>query len=213
MKKLLFVVAALAILVSAAPEKKNVLIIGDSISIGYTPFVIAELKDEANVVRIKGNSETSTNCVAKIDTWLGDTKWDVIHFNCGLWDLCYRHPNSTVQGNRDKINGTISTSVEEYAQNLEIIVKRLKETGAELIFATITYVPSEEEGRFVEDAQIYNAAALKVMKRHGVKINDLYKPSAKIHAEQGQGKNNVHYKKVGYQTLSEYVVKAIRKRL
>lgn len=213
MKKIGFILLALLIFVSAAPEKKNVLIIGDSISIGYTPFVIAAMKDEANVVRHKGNAETSTNCVEKIDSWLGDTKWDVIHFNCGLWDLCYRHPNSTVQGNRDKINGTISNSVEDYAANLEIVVKRLKETGAELIFATITYVPTEEEGRFAEDVAKYNAAALKVMKRYGVKVNDLYKPSAKIHAEMGQGNNNVHYKKEGYQYLSEYVVKAIRKRL
>ncbi len=214
MKRLLLaLVAALVILVSAAPEKKNVMIIGDSISIGYTPFVTEALADVANVVHNKGNAQTSTNGVEKIDSWLEGTKWDVIHFNFGLWDLCYRHPDSKAPGQRDKVNGTLSTTLEQYEANLEAVVKKLKATGAELIFCTTSYVPTEEVGRFPEDVAKYNAVAIKVMKRNKIKVNDLYKPSIAIHAENGLGVNNVHYDKEGYEALSKYVIKAISKKL
>jgi len=38
----------------------------------------------------------------------------VIHFNWGLWDLCYRNPLVKNQGNRDKVNGKLSVSLDDY---------------------------------------------------------------------------------------------------
>ena len=96
--------------VTIDPALPNVLILGDSISIGYTPGVREELKAKANVIRPNANCGDTTIGLANIDAWLGDGKWDVIHFNWGLWDLCYRHPESKEQGRRDKVNGTQSTS-------------------------------------------------------------------------------------------------------
>ena len=104
---------------SFAADKPDVLIIGDSISLGYTPHVIAMMQDEANVVHNTGNAQHTGSGLTKIDTWLGVTDWDIIHFNWGLWDLCYRHPESKVQGNRDKARGTLTTSLEQYEQNLD----------------------------------------------------------------------------------------------
>ena len=75
-------------------DKPNVLLIGDSISLGYTPHVVKMMQDEANVAHNKGNAQHSGTGVEKLEGWLGDTQWDVIHFNWGLWDLCYRHPES-----------------------------------------------------------------------------------------------------------------------
>ncbi|MEX5491452.1 hypothetical protein ABFV43_21925, partial [Pseudomonas fulva] len=78
----------------------------------------------------------------KIDKWLAaEKKWDVIHFNWGLWDLCYRNPTSKNQGNRDKVNGKILSTPEEYEKDLEKLVARLKTTGAKLIWANTTVVP------------------------------------------------------------------------
>ncbi len=119
-------------------ELPQVLIIGDSISIGYTPHVKQMLLAEANVVHNKGNAGPTENGLKNIDEWIGTTKWDAIHFNWGLHDLCYRHPDSKTQGRRDKINGTISTSLDQYEKNLEILVQRLKKTGAALIWASTT---------------------------------------------------------------------------
>ncbi|MCA1759186.1 MAG: hypothetical protein LC658_05405, partial [Bacteroidales bacterium] len=60
----------------------NVLILGDSISIGYTPFVQEYLKGRANVFRPMLENGKPENCagttkgVENIDRWLGSKKWD-----------------------------------------------------------------------------------------------------------------------------------------
>lgn len=208
MKKIYLILSAVAFLTLAAlaPAKKNVLIIGDSISIGYTKVVVKELADVANVVHNPGNGKNTANGLEYIDEWLADTKWDVIHFNWGLWDLCYRHEESITQGNRDKVNGEITASVDEYAKNLEELVKKLKSTGAELIFATTTCVPVNEAGRFVEDVAKYNKVAVEIMNRYDITINPLYEHSLSVHPKYGNGDDDVHYTEQGYEALSVPVV-------
>ena len=71
------------------PNLPRVLLIGDSISIGYTAPVREFLKGKANVHRIPTNGGPTTNGLANLDKWLGTSKWDVIHFNWGLHDLKY----------------------------------------------------------------------------------------------------------------------------
>ena len=116
------------------PDRPNVLLIGDSISIGYTAHVRFVLQDRFDIYRIRGNGKHSSFGLKQLDAWLEKepAKWDLIHFNWGLWDLCYRHPESKVQGHRDKVRGTLTTSLEDYQSNLEKIVPRLKETEATL---------------------------------------------------------------------------------
>ncbi len=195
-------------------KKPKILIIGDSISLGYTPFVKTILADKAIVTHNKGNAQHSGYGLENVATWIEKDDYDIIQFNWGLWDLCYRHPDSKVQGNRDKENGTITFSPEEYQQNLEAIVKLLKEnTNARLIFVTTSYVPTQEAGRYVKDAQIYNKVAKKVMKKYGVQVNDIYKKSKTIHKEFGQGNDNVHYKKEGYEALGEIIASYLDKKV
>ena len=142
------------------PGLPRVLLIGDSISIGYTLSAREALKGVANVHRIPTNGGPTSKGLSNIEDWLGSSKWDVIHFNWGLHDLCYRHPDSKTQGNRDKVNGSVTHSVEEYSRNLEKLVVRMKKTGSRLIFATTTPVPQGEAGRKVGDDILYNKAAL-----------------------------------------------------
>jgi hypothetical protein len=78
----------------------NVLILGDSISIGYTRQVREGLKGKANVIRPNANCGDTRHGLAQIETWLGDGKWQVIHFNWGLHDLCYRNPELKTPGQR-----------------------------------------------------------------------------------------------------------------
>ena len=173
----LFILPALLACQVATAENKdlpNVLLIGDSISIGYTKPVQKLMKGEANVIHHKGNAGPTSNGLAKLDSWLGDTKWDIIHFNWGLHDLCYRHPDSKVQGKRDKVNGTIMVPLDDYEKNLETLVQRLKKTKATLIWATTTVVPEGEAGRHVGDEIKYNAVAAKIMNENGIAINDLH---------------------------------------
>ncbi|MGD7652177.1 MAG: SGNH/GDSL hydrolase family protein [Verrucomicrobiales bacterium] len=202
--------------IAASSEQReglpNVLILGDSISIGYTRPVIKLLKGEANVSRAKANCGDTEMGLENLDKWLGDTRWDVIHFNWGLWDLCYRHPDSKVQGNRDKVNGTLSVPLPRYEQNLEKLVTRLEKTGATLIWASTTVVPENEAGRFTGDELKYNATAAKVMKNHGVTINDLHTLSAGFKGGYSQP-GNVHYSQQGSALLAARVAQTIKAAL
>lgn len=191
----------------------NVLILGDSISIGYTRQVREGFKGRANVVRPKANCGDTRIGLANIDKWLGDTKWDVIHFNWGLWDLCYRNPESKTQGNRDKAKGTLSVPIPDYEKNLETLVGRLKETGATLIWASTTLVPEGEVGRIAGDEVRYNAAAARIMEKHGVLIDDLHALTETFGPEMFSGPGDVHYTSGGSAKLAAQVVSEISNAL
>ncbi|MBI1374312.1 MAG: SGNH/GDSL hydrolase family protein [Phycisphaera sp.] len=198
---------------AAGGDLPKVLIIGDSISIGYTPHVTKMLDGKATVVHNKGNAQHTKTGLAKIDSWIGDTKWDVIHFNWGLWDLCYRNPASKTQGNRDKVNGTITTPLEEYEKNLDELVTRLEKTGAKLIWGSTTVVPEDEAGRVVGDDLQYNAAAARVMKKHGVPTDDLNALTRTFDKDTFLAPGNVHYKTEGYEKLAKQVTEHIEAAL
>lgn len=203
----------LLVLGSFSSPQKKILIIGDSISIGYTPFVKEALKDQAIVKHNAGNAQHTGTGLLKLDKWIGDENWDIIQFNWGLWDLCYRHANSKVQGNRDKINGKQTFSVEEYEKNLRELVLRLKKTNAKLIFVTTTYVPDGEAGRVTGDDLKFNKVAKKVMKENYVLVNDINKSSKKIHKKHKKADGDVHYTKEGYKLLSETILETLEKQL
>lgn len=188
-------------------KKVNILIIGDSISIGYTPFVKKSLKTVANVVHNEGNAQSSSNGVAKIQDWIGSEKWDIIQFNFGLWDVAYRPAGSM---KLDKVNGTITTPPDIYQTNLEKIVQELLKTKAKLIFVTTSYIPVDEPGRIAGDEDVYNAIALKVMRKYGITVNNITVASKKIHEKNGLGTNNVHYNEKGYKELSTVITAGLK---
>lgn len=191
------------------PNLPKVLILGDSISMGYTNMVRDGLKGKANVVRPKDNCGDTVIGLEKLDAWLGDRDWDVIHFNWGLWDLCYRNPKLGKAGNRDKVNGKISVTPEDYEKNLDQLVTKLKATGATLIWASTTFVPEGESGRHAGDEVKYNEVAARVMGKHGVAINDLHALSASFKPEMFVRPGDVHYTAAGSQKLADQVVTKI----
>jgi lysophospholipase L1-like esterase len=197
---------------SAEPLPK-VLIIGDSISGGYTPRVARLLQDKAQVMHNPGNAEHTGTGIKKLDAWIGETDWEIIHFNWGLWDLCYRHPESKVQGRRDKVRGTLTTPIDVYERNLDQLVARLKQTNATLIWAHTTVVPEGEAGRKLGDDTRYNAAASRVMKKHGVLINDLNALTKGFGPELFSKPGNVHFSGGGYDQIARQVADVIEATL
>lgn len=202
------------------PRLPNVLIIGDSISMGYTLAVRDLLRGKANVLRpMRPGGKAPANCFStavglkELPGWLGQTKWTVIHFNWGLHDLCYRNPGAKTPGNRDKTHGRIEVPLPEYQANLEKLVSRLGQTGARLIWATTTKVPEGEVGRFAGDERKYNAAAAEVMARHGIATDDLYLLSTRLPDAQWLGPGNVHFKAEGYGRLAGQVASSIERYL
>jgi lysophospholipase L1-like esterase len=205
--------AALANATASEEGLPKVLILGDSISIGYFPAVKAALQGQASVSRPNTNCGDTPRGLSGINKWLGDTKWDVIHFNWGLWDLCYRNPESKNQGNRDKVNGKLSVTPEDYEKNLNALVDRLQKTGASLIWASTTLVPEGEAGRFVGDDVKYNAIAAKVMSERGIPINDLHATSTAFDPLLFTKPGDVHFKKAGSEKLATEVVRSIQVKL
>jgi len=209
-----FIIAIFLVMTAFNEKKPKILIIGDSISIGYTPFVKEQLSEKAVVSHNPGNAQHTGTGLEKIEEWIGDVNWDIIQFNWGLWDLCYRMPVEEGLGPKDKIKGKINFSVDEYAANLEQLVTFLKEkTAAKLVFVTTSYVPEDEPGRFKKDPEKYNKAAKKIMKKYGVEVNDIYKQSKKIHDELGNGENDVHYTEKGYEKLGEIITAFLEKNI
>jgi lysophospholipase L1-like esterase len=213
MKITLILFALVLLFTGFAPRKKKILIIGDSISIGYTPFVEQALADVAEVVHNKGNAEHTGTGLKNISEWLGNEDWDIIQFNWGLWDLAYRHPDSKFQGNRDKVKGSITHTPEQYRINLDSLVQILKKTDAKLIFVTTSYVPENEAGRFMKDPEIYNKIAKEVMKKNGIAVNDIFAKTKSTHKKYGKGSDDVHYTPEGYKKIATFIVRMLRKEI
>ena len=152
------------------PGLPRVLIIGDSISIGYTLPLRAALEGVANVHRPPENCAHTWKGLESVERWLGEGKWDLIHFNWGLHDLKYVDKEGKLAL---PPKGEQVSTLAEYAANLEKLVRRLKQTGAELIWRPTTPVPEGTQGRIPADLPKYNAAALKVIERHGIEVDDM----------------------------------------
>ena len=183
------------------PDLPNVLLIGDSISIGYTNFVRRTLAGEANVYRIPTNGGPTTRGMEHIDEWLRDIEWDVIHFNWGLHDI-----------RRDDDPAEWQVDEDSYRDNLTALVRRMVQTGATLIWASTTPVPEGASRRVPGDELRVNAIAEPIMSHHGVRVNDLH-AFVLPHLDEYQRPANVHFNEEGYAFLGAAVVEAIREAL
>jgi len=183
------------------PALPRVLLIGDSISIGYTEPVRVELTNKANVHRIPENGAATIVGVKNLDKWLGTLKWDVIHFNFGLHDLRLD-------------DGKHQVPLPDYETNLRTIVQRLQKTGARLIWATTTPVPDADvkPPRRGADVIAYNAAAARIMTESGIPIDDLYE-LVKPRLGELQLPANVHYTLPGYNVLGHQVAESVLRAL
>ena len=186
----------------------RILLIGDSISMGYTLPVRKQLKDLANVHRPPTNCGPTTRGLEQMKKWLGSKRWDVIHFNWGLHDLKYidsdgKLVDPATEGSRPQV------SIEDYEKNLRKLVQQLNETKAKLIWASTTPVPEGADGRIAGDAVKYNAVAKKVMDEHQIQINDLYAFSMQ-QLEKIQKPANVHFHQEGSKELANQVVAMIK---
>ncbi len=185
--------------VKDVPGLPRVLLIGDSVSIGYTIGVREKLKGKANVHRIPQNGGATEVGLEKMTAWLGDGKWDVIHFNFGLHDAKF---SSEI---------TQRATREQYADNLRKLVAQMKATGAKLIFATTTPVPKGgilSPTRKFDSIPVRNEIAVKLMQDNGVVIDDLYAVTLPVMEKVGRP-NDVHFAPEGYEVLAKAVAASI----
>ena len=177
------------------------LLIGDSISIGYTLPTRASLAGKANVHRIPENGGDTNYGLKKLQRWLGAGKWEVIHFNFGLHDLKF-------------VEGKQPVPIEQYEKNLTELVKQLKATGAKLIWRSTTPVPEGNLNppRKSSDVIAYNKVAQKIMRDNHIAIHDLYSFALPRVAEI-QIPVNVHFTPEGSKLLAHQVAASIEAAL
>ena len=167
---------------------KNVLLIGDSIRMGYDKSVKNSLKSKANVYFPEENCRFASYILRYMHEYkkiLGNDRVDVLHWNAGLWD-CLR-----------LFGEEPHTPLEIYTYYIERICKRIQKLfpDAKVIFATSTSVQSElmksDFKRYNEEIEAYNEAAVKVVTKYGFQVNDLYAVSVTLPAEAHS--DAVHY--------------------
>jgi lysophospholipase L1-like esterase len=175
------------------PKLPRVLLIGDSVSRGYTQAVRKALAGKANVHRAPENCGPTANGLKKLDVWLGDGRWQVIHFNFGIHDR--------------------ATPIADYQQRLEELVERMRKSGAKLIWASTTPIP-DDPAKKQSAASIVerNQAAAEVMKKHGIATDDLF-TAITPHLAEMQNPNDVHFNTPGYDFLGQQVATSVETAL
>ena len=183
----------------------KVVLVGDSIRLGYTATVTKALEGKAVVVSPRPNGGDSANVLKNLEAWVLREKPAVVHLNCGIHDT-----------KRFRETGRFQVSPDEYESNLREIVKRIRdETDAVVLFATSTPILDDRaaaarKGRDYEllNASIdqYNTIGRKVMKELDVPVDDLNALLSKPDdAEKLIGRDGVHPKPAGYERLGKQV--------
>lgn len=163
--------------VALAQEKvPQVLFLGDQV---HGAIVQAAAKELGGKVRIQfppvGSANDSGTALAKIDSLLGETKWDIIYFNFGIGDLFYKDPATREIRIMAKDAGGVRVSTpEQYEKQLDALVQRLKTTNARLIWGSTTPM-AKANNLFDANSEIeYNTIAARVMAKHKVPVLDLH---------------------------------------
>ena len=210
----------------------NVLILGDSISMGYTPFVKKRLAGVANVTRPHCNCAATQFYLREkggMRDWVGTNHWDVITVNCGCWDICYMKgdpvgtdhywgPDAELKKLPPLQRGTairdrgfhVRTPILEYAKNLRAILTYLKSTGATVIFPLSTPCPAYQYDDRCGLFRAYNEVATDVCRELGVETVDLYAVGERNYDKQPDG---AHYNDEGNDILAAAVSAAVQSAL
>ena len=175
------------------PKLPRILLIGDSVSRGYTQPTRKALAGKANVHRAPANCGPTASGIKNLDAWLGEGKWDVIHFNFGIHDR--------------------ATPAADYVKRLEEIVVRLEKTGAKLIWASTTPIPDNPAQKQTAQSVVEkNALAAEVMKKHGIPTDDLF-AAMTPRLKEFQPPLDVHFNGAGYDFLGAAVGESIKTSL
>ena len=184
---------------------KNILLLGDSIRIGYDKSVKKSLEGIANVYFPEDNTRFASyllRYLTEYDRLIKDGTVDVLHWNAGLWDtlrLLGEDPH---------------TPKDIYAYYIERICIRIKKLwpNAKVIFATSTFVETkglpESSWRSCDEIHEYNQIAVEIVKKYGFEIDDLEALSQTLPHEAHS--DPVHYyTKLGTEAFSKQVLKCL----
>ncbi len=189
---------------------KKILLLGDSIRIGYAPFVKEKLIDIAECYYPDENCRDSYFFFVNLQRWLSlipdKNKIDIIHFNTGHWDINH--------WNNDK---EPLVSISEYKKMMVRIVLAMKRScsNAKILFSLTTPMnPDEsiERTRTTNEIIIYNCSAVEVMKELDVPVNDLF-TTVNDAINPSMYKDACHFTEDGYKFIAENVYAYIKRHM
>ncbi len=188
---------------------KKILLVGDSIRMGYDKSVKETLNGIAEVYFPQENCRFASYVLRYISEYSElspDGQFDIIHWNAGLWD-CLR-----------LFEEDPHTPIDVYAYYIDRICIRIKKLypNAKVIFATSTSVLSEKMSknfkRYNEEIEEYNKVAVDIVKKYGFEINDLYSVSTTL-PESAHSDTVHYYTSVGTAAFTEKVLEHLTKTL
>jgi lysophospholipase L1-like esterase len=186
----------------------KILVIGDSISIGYMPRLQTALADIGEVVHSPGNGGDSVNVRGNLVDWLAQERPHAVVLNCGLHDL-----------KREKGTAHHQVSLDNYRANLEAIYDHLGLADCRVFWVTTTPVIDERHqeakpfDRYNADVVEYNALGRAIAEDHEVAIIDLYAAARELDLESALGPDGVHFTDEAYEQLGDIVAEAVRDHL
>ena len=160
---------------------KKIVLLGDSIRMGYDKYVKEALEGVAEVYYPPENCRFSQFTLRGLPDWKRKGEWpsdiDLVHWNAGLWDIAEPYGEEPF------------SSLEHYTEMIARIDKRIRTLfpSAKVVFATSTAVrEAEYKGvfrRYNATIEKYNAAALSTLSQTDTVINDLYAHTKNIPLE------------------------------
>jgi lysophospholipase L1-like esterase len=180
-------------------KRPALVLIGDSIRMGYQDDVARELAGRAEVWAPEPNGGNSRNVLAHLDEWVLSRKPDLVYVNCGLHDL------------KRAFGEACSVPFDEYGDNVRRILMQLQGELPGVIWATITPVDEnlhhQNKGfdRFEADVDAYNEAARAVAVDLGVPIDDLFAVVEEVGKTRLLTQDGVHFTEEGSRILGRAV--------
>ena len=188
---------------------KNVLLIGDSIRMGYDKQVKKALEGKASVIFPEDNCQFAQYVFRYFHEWFSgvDGKdFDVIHWNAGLHDVLRLFGEEP------------TTPLDVYEYYIDRTCTRMKKLcpNARVIFATCTKVNEAKMNpdfmRYNSDIAKYNEAAVKIVKKHGFEVNDLHELSVSL-PDEAMSDAFHYYTDIGTEAMTKQVLSYVESAL
>ena len=146
---------------------KKIILLGDSIRLSYVNRVRELLGEDYTVWQPEDNCRFAAYTLRMLFDYKAQLEGaDIIHFNCGLWDMC------------DLFGDGPFTPLEVYVEQMVRIAKILKTYAPVVIFATTTPPSPKMWGHDLDRVRAYNAAAMAALEPLGILFDDLFTPVA-----------------------------------
>ena len=171
---------------------KAMLVIGDSISLGFTPFLRTALVDRFDVERPEENCRNSFYCKKNIRAWTKGGQWDIAIFNAGLHD----------------ITKTPYTPLKTYIENILTIADQLKSVSKQVLFVETTCIPNIES-RYAKFVPKYNYFVNNSFNKNGIKVIKMYDISLNIPETGRISPTNLHYTDLGSAHLASNILEQL----